>query len=76
MYSMPISPLRTRLRTGSSEMRRPTTRLTCNGGNLPLHPTGVEGEYRAGLRCHAWQPPSCLHPTIPVDAPLLFDLND
>ena len=50
--------------------------ITCNGRKLPLHPTGVEGEAVAGLRFRAWQPPSCLHPTISVDGPLIFDLLD
>ena len=45
--------------------------VTCNGRKLPLHPTGVQGEYVAGVRYRAWQPPSCLHPTIPVDTPLV-----
>ncbi len=43
---------------------------------MPLHPTGTAGEYVAGVRYRAWQPPSCLHPTIPVHAPLIFDLVD
>jgi len=43
---------------------------------LPLQPTGRASEYVAGVRFRAWQPPSCLHPTIGVHAPLVFDLVD
>jgi len=50
--------------------------LTCNGERVPLHPTGTNGEYVAGVRYRAWQPPSCLQPTIGVHAPLVFDLVD
>lgn len=57
-------------------LTQPRYLLTCNGRQLPLHPTGTVGEYVAAVRYRAWQPPSCLHPTIPVDTPLVFDLVD
>ncbi len=50
--------------------------LTCNGRRVPLKPTGTHGEYVAGIRFRAWQPPSALHPTIPSHAPLRLELVD
>lgn len=50
--------------------------ITCNGWKVPLIGTGVVGERVAGVRYRAWQPPSCLHPTIPVATPLQFELVD
>jgi uncharacterized protein (DUF2126 family)/transglutaminase-like putative cysteine protease len=50
--------------------------VACNGRMLPLHPTGVPGEYVAGVRFRAWSPWSALHPTIKIQAPLTFDLVD
>lgn len=50
--------------------------VTCNGRQLPLQATGTAGEYVAGVRFRAWSPWSALHPTIDVQAPLVFDLVD
>jgi uncharacterized protein (DUF2126 family) len=50
--------------------------ISCNGRRMPLHSTGKQGEWVAGVRFRAWQPPSCLHPTIPVHSPLIFDVVD
>jgi len=50
--------------------------LTCNGRPVPLQPTGSVGEYVAGVRYRAWLPPSALHPSIGIHAPLTFDLVD
>ncbi len=50
--------------------------LVCNGCRVPLRGTGTKGEYVAGIRYKAWNPPSALHPTVGVDAPLVFDVVD
>jgi uncharacterized protein (DUF2126 family) len=50
--------------------------ITVNRKALPMQPTGTAGEFVAGVRYKAWAPPSALHPTIGVHAPLVFDIVD
>ncbi len=50
--------------------------VLCNGRRVPLRATGMKSEYVAGVRFRAWQPPRALHPTLPVNTPLKFDIYD
>jgi uncharacterized protein (DUF2126 family) len=50
--------------------------VTCNGRRVPLRPTKTQGTQVAGVRYRAWNPPSALHPTIGIQAPLVFDIFD
>jgi uncharacterized protein (DUF2126 family) len=50
--------------------------LAANGAAVPLTRTDREGEYVGGVRFKAWNPPSSLHPTIGVHAPLVLDVYD
>jgi uncharacterized protein (DUF2126 family)/transglutaminase-like putative cysteine protease len=65
-----------RLQVKVQGLTSPRHLVLCNGRRLPLHPTGVPGEFVAGVRYRAWQPPSCLHPTIAPHTPLVFDVYD
>jgi uncharacterized protein (DUF2126 family)/transglutaminase-like putative cysteine protease len=54
----------------------PRLAIAVNGHALPLTPTARAGEFVAGVRYRAWSPPSALHPTLGVDAPLVIDIVD
>jgi uncharacterized protein (DUF2126 family)/transglutaminase-like putative cysteine protease len=59
--------------TGLTELRYV---VDCNGRRVPLRSTGKPGDAVAGVRFCARRPPSCLHPTIPIQTPLVFHIYD
>jgi uncharacterized protein (DUF2126 family) len=50
--------------------------LAANGVAVPLRATERAGEYVAGIRFKAWNPPSSLHPTIRPQTPLVLEVFD
>jgi len=50
--------------------------VVCNGRTVPLQKTEQGGVGVGGVRFKAWKASNALHPVLPVDAPLVFDIYD
>ncbi|MGR3565854.1 MAG: transglutaminase family protein [Heliomarina sp.] len=50
--------------------------VTCNKRAVPLTATGTNGVSVAGVRFKAWQAAESMHPVLPVNAPLTFEIFD
>lgn len=50
--------------------------LACNGYAVPLVRTDDEGRFVGGVRFKAWRPAQGLHPLLPAQTPLVFDIYD
>ena len=50
--------------------------VACNQRRVPLRRTSTQGVSVGAVRFKAWKPAMALHPTVPVQAPLVLDIFD
>ncbi|GAA6149887.1 transglutaminase family protein [Pseudooceanicola nitratireducens] len=65
-----------RLQVKMTTLHQDRYRIMVNRRPVPLARTGTSGVSVGGVRFKAWQPAQALHPTLPVNAPLTFDIYD
>ena len=65
-----------RLQVKLTSLHQDRYKVMCNRRPVPLAHTQTSGVSVGGVRFKAWQPPEALHPTLPVNAPLTFDIYD
>ncbi|WP_284179690.1 transglutaminase family protein [Rhabdaerophilum sp. SD176] len=67
-----IERLQVKLQTGDPARYH----VACNRRLVPLTRIGSSGIGIGGVRFKAWKPPNGLHPVLPLDVPLTFDVFD
>ena len=65
-----------RLQVKLTTLHQDRYRVMANRRPVPLARTQTSGVSVGGVRFKAWQPAMALHPTLPIDAPLTFDIYD
>ena len=65
-----------RLQVKLTTLHQDRYRVMCNRRPVPMQRTATSGASVGGVRFKAWQPAESLHPVLPVNTPLVFDIYD